>query len=635
MNEPPQGRPSPARRQRSPWAWIPSLYFAQGIPYVVVMTMAVILYKRLGVSNTDIALYTSWLYLPWVIKPLWSPVVEMFGSKRGWVLAMQLVIGAALGCVALSLPGPAFFKLTLGFFWLLAFSSATNDIAADGFYMLALDKHQQAWFVGVRSTFYRLAMIAGQGLLIMLAGAIESRTGLAPLELRLAAQPGAAAVAFPDPAAFAPGAASAGSPRLQATSATLTLDTAPRTSGEVKDLLARAREWNQSQGFTPRPESSAKPAAGAAASQPSWWQGQVVKPLGAFLREHFGPRSVSTNRSDVAGGVGAFLLTLSAMPEKDVVVNVTRESGDKGIKLLEGERFTFNATNWNRPMVVVVQLDPKNAQSAEAVFRASAGNIRLAWAITFYSLAGLFLALFAYHRFALPRPAADVPAGARPRRNPLAEFFGTFGAFFRKPMILRSLAFLLFYRLAEAQAVKMVSLFLLDAREAGGLGLSTSAVGFVYGTVGVASLTAGGLLGGFVAARQGLKFWLPFMVCAIHLPNLAFLYLSYALPDNLAVITGCIAVEQFGYGFGFAAYMIYMLYVAQGEHQTAHYALCTGFMALGMMIPGMVTGWIQETIGYQHFFIWVMLCTIPGFLVTALIRPDPEFGKKAASPAKA
>jgi len=622
----------PTTTRRSPWAWIPSLYFAQGIPYVVVMTMAVILYKRLGSSNTDIALYTSWLYLPWVIKPLWSPIVEMFGTKRRWVLTMQLLIGAALGCVALSLPGPAFFKVSLGFFWLLAFSSATNDIAADGFYMLALDKHQQAWFVGVRSTFYRLAMIAGQGLLIMLAGTIETHTGLTSLELQITARPGAAAVAFPDPAAAAPVAAQAGPLRLQASPTTLTLDTAPRTSGEVKDLLRRARQWNQAHGFTPAPESAAQPATSASATEPSWWHRTVAAPLTAALREHFGPSAVSSNRADAAGGVGAFLLTLSAAPDKDVVVNVTRESGDKGVKLLEGERFTFARTNWSQPMLIVVQLDPKNAQPAEAVFRARAGNIPLAWAITFYTLAGLFLALFAYHRFALPRPVADMSAASRPRRNPLTEFFGTFGAFFRKPMILRSLAFLLCYRLAEAQAVKMVSLFLLDAREAGGLGLSTSAVGFVYGTVGVAALTCGGLLGGFVAARQGLKFWLPFMVCAIHLPNLVFLYLAYALPDNLAAITACIAVEQFGYGFGFAAYMIYMLYLAQGEHQTAHYAICTGFMALGMMLPGMMTGWIQETIGYQHFFVWIIICTIPGFLVTALIRPDPEFGKK--TPAK-
>lgn len=613
--------------QRNAWAWIPSLYFAQGIPYVVVMTMSVVLYKRLGISNTDIALYTSWLYLPWVVKPLWSPIVEMLGTKRNWIVLMQLLIGAALGCVALSLPGPAFFKVTLGFFWLMAFSSATHDIAADGFYMLAMDKHQQAWFVGVRSTFYRLAMIAGQGLLIMLAGALETRTGLPALEMEMNARQEAAVTAFADPAALAPAAMQSGPIRLIATPDTLTLNTTPTTLDEAGELLRRATDWNQARGFTelPDPERETdEPASGT-----SWWQGAVAGPLTELLRKHFGPETAVTDGADEAGQVGAFLVTLSGPPEKDVVVNVGRQSGDRGMKLLEGDRFLLNATNWNQHMMVVVQLDPKNSAPTQALFLARAGNIPLAWAITFYTLSAMFLSFCLYHRFALPKPAADGPSAAGRQRNPVAEFLGTFGSFFRKPLILRALAFLLLYRLAESQLVKIASLFLLDARETGGLALSTAAVGFVYGTVGVAALTVGGLLGGFAAAKHGLRFWLPLMVCAINLPNLVYVYLSLTTPESFFIINVCVAIEQFGYGFGFAAYMIYMLYLAQGEHRTAHYAICTGFMALGMMIPGMFSGWLQETIGYQHFFFWVMLCTIPGFAVTALIKPDPGFGKKA------
>jgi PAT family beta-lactamase induction signal transducer AmpG len=298
------------------------------------------------------------------------------------------------------------------------------------------------------------------------------------------------------------------------------------------------------------------------------------------------------------------------------------------MKLLEGDRFTFNADNWNQHMMVVVQLDPKNQAPTEALFLARSGNIPLAWAVTFYTLAAMFLLFCLYHKFVLPRPATDGPKAAQRDRSGVVEFFDTFAAFFRKPMILRALGFLLLYRLAEAQLVKIASLFLLDARETGGLALSTAAVGFVYGTVGVAALTVGGLLGGFAAAKHGLRFWLPWMVCAINLPNLVYVYLSQTTPESFFIINVCVAIEQFGYGFGFAAYMIYMLYLAQGEHKTAHYALCTGFMAIGMMIPGMFSGWLQETIGYQNFFTWVMICTIPGFIVTYLIKPDPEFGKK-------
>lgn len=435
---------------RTPWFWVPSLYFAQGIPYVVVMTVSVVMYKRLGISNTDIALYTSWLYLPWVIKPLWSPVVEMFKTKRYWIVALQLVIGIALAGVAFTLPMSAFFRLTIGIFWLMAFASATHDIAADGFYMLALPQHQQAAFVGVRSTFYRFAMITGQGLLVMFAGSLEQY------------------------------------------------------------------------GF----------------------------------------------------------------------------------------------------------------------FSLEAGNIPMAWSVTFGVLSALFLTFFLYHTWMIPRPPDDRPSPPRPpagvqasgsERSRLQEFVDIFVLFFKKDRIGATLAFLLLYRFAEAQLVKLVSPFLLDVREKGGLGLSTTEVGFVYGTVGVIALTIGGLLGGYVVSRRGLRFWLWPMVLIIHLPDLAFVFLSQAQPSNFWIINAAVATEQFGYGFGFTAYMLYMILVAEGEHKTAHYAICTGFMALGMMLPGLFSGALQEAIGYQHFFLWVILSTIPGFIVASLVRIPEGFGRKMQS----
>jgi len=419
--------------KRNPWAWIPTLYFAEGIPYVVVMTVSVIMYKRFGISNTDIALYTSWLYLPWVIKPLWSPVVDMLRTKRFWIVTLQFIIGVALAMVALTIPLPAFFQYTIAVLWLMAFGSATHDIAADGFYMLGLTQHQQAAFVGVRSTFYRVAMITGQGVLVVLAGTIETRSG---------------------------------------------------------------------------------------------------------------------------------------------------------------------------------------------------GNIRLAWSVTFFVLAALFLTAFVYHKFVLPRPASDKPASRNAAMGPVEEFFHIFALFFKKKNIVATLAFLLLYRFAEAQLVKLVSPFLLDPRMKGGLGLTTSEVGLVYGTVGVISLTLGGILGGWVVSKKGLKFWLWIMVCVIHLPDAMFVYLSQVQPNSLVLINMAVAIEQFGYGFGFTAYMLYMISVAEGEHKTAHYAICTGFMALGMMLPGMFSGALQDWIGYRSFFLWVILSTIPGFIVAALVKVDPEFGKK-------
>lgn len=419
-----------ATDQKSPWPWVPSLYFAQAIPYVVVMILAGTMYKNFGFSNDDIAYYTSWLYLPWVIKPLWSPLIELFRTKRLWIVALQLIIGATLALVAFTTPLPRFFQASLAVFWLMAFSSATHDIAADGFYMLGLPQHQQAALVGVRSTFYRFGMIASQGGLVYLAG------------------------------------------RLMENGAT--------------------------------------------------------------------PQS--------------------------------------------------------------------------------------AWAVVMAILSGLFFLLGAYHLWMLPRPPQDGPTARG--ASPLREFAATFAAFFKKKDIGTILAFLLLFRLGEAQLLKMATPFMLDPPLKGGLGLSTAQVGLAYGTFGVIALTLGGLLGGYVISRFGLKRCLWIMVLAVHLPDLVFVYLATALPTHIVLVTAAISLEQFGYGFGFAAYMLYMIMVADGAHKTAHYAICTGFMALGMMLPGMVSGRIQQYLGYQHFFVWVCVATIPAFVLTARLKIDPAFGKK-------
>ncbi|MBL8310742.1 MAG: MFS transporter [Burkholderiales bacterium] len=396
------------------------------------MTLSVVMYKNLGVSNTDIALYTSWLYLPFVIKPLWSPLVDMLRTKRWWIVTLELVIGAAFAMVAMTLPLSDFFRWSLAVFWLLAFSAATHDIASDGFYMLGLDQHRQAAYVGIRSTFFRLSMITGQGGLVYLAG--------------------------------------------------------------------KFGEWS----------------------------------------------------GDAARG----------------------------------------------------------------------------WIIVFFALSVLFTTLFVWHGLMLPRPANDRGNVEEGGIGP--TFVRVFAAFLQKREIWTILAFLLLYRFAESQLVKIAPVFLLDKVDKGGLGLSTASVGVVYGTVGVIALTVGGLLSSWFVARHGMKRWLWPMALAINVPNAVYVYLAMAQPDNIWLIGTLVAIEQFGYGFGFTGYVLFMIMTATGKHQTAHYALCTGFMALGMMLPGMPSGWLQTQIGYSNFFIWVCIATLPSFLVTALIRVDPSFGVKKA-----
>jgi len=643
MSEPkPEAKPTtpPPTAQRSPWFWVPSLYFSQGIPYVIVMTMSVVMYKRLGISNTDIALYTSWLYLPWVIKPLWSPFVDITKTKRFWVVAMQFLVSLGLALVAFSVQGSAFFKWSLFLFWIMAFASATHDIAADGFYMLSLTKHEQAWWVGLRSTFYRTAMIVGSGLLVVLAGVLESKHGLPPVEIPVAAKTAAATVSAWDPASVQMP-ASEGELRLVVKPASLDIALTARTVEEAKVVINQAKAWNRQHGLI----AEDKPAVAKTADvggEKSWWNEQVSGPLGNFLQRKF-PKEVMTNAlpAAAAGNVGVVYFALSKAPPEGqgIAVNFGRKprgieyigfgKGDKSFSLVEGDRFVFNSTNWNQPAMAVIQLDPKLKSDTGVTFLTSSGNIPLAWSITLFVVAALFLAFSIWHSLMLPRPAADGPTATG--KSFLAGFSSTLGSFFQKPGVLMAMAFILLYRFDEAQLVKIISPFLLDTREAGGLGLATSQVGLAYGTFGILALTCGGLLGGFLAAKHGLKKMMPIMVASMYLPKLAFIFLSYTQPYNFLVTCGAVAVEQFGYGFGFTAFMLYMLYFADGPHKTAHYAICTGFMAMGMMIPGMWSGWIADLVGYRHFFVWVICSAVPGFAIAMLLyrKVDPNFGKKA------
>ncbi|MEN8202164.1 MAG: MFS transporter [Bacteroidota bacterium] len=591
----PESKQGAELKNSRPWLWVPSLYFAEGIPYVLVMTLSVIFYKRMGISNADIALYTSWLYLPWVIKPLWGPVVDILRTKRFWILIMQLCIGAGLAGVALTIPVARFFQFTLAFFWLLAFSSATHDIAADGFYMLGLSKGDQAFFVGIRSTFYRLAMLTGQGLLVILAGFFEAKTGLPPVELDVVAVEGQTSFRF-DPESISIQAGEGDMYFLTPEEIRIGLQGIAET--DAAEYVNEVNAWNSSHGFYPAEDAQELVSGG----------------------------------EELTGNMAYTWFKLSRKPEEgeNIVLNFSFDKGDKSISLARSYRFEFNEQNWNVPAFAVVKLDPKLKKTSSATFSGLSGNIRFAWTMVFAIIAVVFIGFNIYHRFALPRPLAD-QSNRSSEGSFLKEFLTTFADFFRKKNIGVILLFLLVYRLGESQLVKLASPFLLDSREADGLGLTTGDLGLIYGTIGIIALSLGGIIGGIAASRKGLKFWLWWMVAAMNLPNLVYVFLSYVMPSSLWVVGASVAVEQFGYGFGFTAYMLYMIYVSEGKHKTAHFAITTGFMALGMMIPGMISGKLQELIGYQHFFIWVMICAIPSIAVIPFVKVDPGFGKKEST----
>lgn len=422
-------------KKTSPWGWVPTLYFAEGLPNVLVTGLAAVMYMQMGLTDAQLGLYTGWLSLPWVIKPLWSPFIDLLKTKRWWVLTMQLLIGASLAGIAFTLPTALWFQASMALLFIIAFASATHDISADGFYMIELDEHEQAMFVGIRNTFYRLAIIFGNGILVSVAGMLQ------------------------------------------------------------------------------------------------------------------------------------------------------------------------------------------------VMFR---NRIAFTWSLIFYGLAGIFIALWLYHGLRMPRPDAD-----RQRDSSIAEVWAglktMIPTFFTKLPLrgtIIAMLFLLFYRFPEALLNTMTKTFLMRPNSSGGLALSPQEYGLANGTIGLVGLLLGGIVGGILVSRDGMKRWLWPMVCAITLPDIVYIILSYTLISNIAVISTCLFIEQFGYGLGFTVLTLYMLYYSQGKYKTAHYAICTGISYLGLMLPGMVSGYIKDAVGYQMFFIIVMASCIITFLVTAFLKIDPEFGKK-------
>ena len=421
-----------SERKINPWAWIPSLYFIEGLPNVIVSVLAVIIFSKMGMSDAESTFYASVIYLPYFIKPLWSPFIDIFKKKRWWIVTLQMVLG--IGCALLAVLFTSSFLISAAMvvFILMAFASATHDIAADGFYILALDSNKQSVFVGIRSAFYRLAVLFGKGAVVILAGLLEEYIG----------------------------------------------------------------------------------------------------------------------------------------------------------------------------------------------------DVPKAWQITFFVVAILFFCASLFHSAVLPHPDDDRGEKHRTPAEIGREFIGTFISFFRKPGIIVAMLFILFYRFPEALIEKVMQLFMLAPHSEGGLEMTTAQLGMTYGLWGAISLVAGGIIGGLAISVYGLKKMLKPMAISMSLTCIVFLILSSLDSPSLYLINFCVIIEQFGYGFGFSAYMLYLLYFAKGNSSTSHYAICTGFMALGLMFPGFFAGYIKDIIGYQSFFLLTIISCVITLLVASLVKVDAQFGKK-------
>jgi len=417
-----------------PARWVPTLYFAEGVPFFAVALIAGILYKRLGLRNDVITFYTSLLLLPWSLKPLWSPLIEMFKTKKFFVVALELAGGLSLALVALCLPLPGYFGYTLALLAVVAFCSSTHDIAADGLYIASLSPKEQAAYTGWQGGFYNAARFFSQGGLIILAGYLELRVGV--------------------------------------------------------------------------------------------------------------PR---------------------------------------------------------------------------------------AWMAIFVAMGLILMALSIYHAQVLPS------GGAERRSESIREMAATFKevvvSFLKKPNIYLLLLFIVLYRAGEGQVVKIGPLYHVDKRVAGGLGLTTDQFGTIYGTFGTLAFVAGSILGGYFTSWLGLRRALLPLVCAMNFPNLAYVYLSTALPTSHLAVTAALSVEMFGYGFGFVGVILLMMQeIAPGKYQTAHYAFANSLMNLGLLIPGTVSGKIQLAVGYRNFFVWVLLSSIPALILSRLIPIRGGASSPAVSP---
>lgn len=419
-------------RKINPWAWIPSLYFIETLPNMIASTLSKAFYSDMGISGGDVALYASIIYIPYFVKPLWSPFIDIFKRKRWWIVSMQMLLAIICAAIALLITSSHFVALTIGAFTLVSFVSATHDIAADGFYILALDSYTQSFFVGIRSTFSRLAMLFCSGALVAFAGVLETK--------------------------------------------------------------------------------------------------------------------------------------------------------------LE--------------------------------------NTTLSWMIIFGICAVILLIAALYHKFILPKPASDHGEKHLNAGQIGKEFAGAFITFFKKPGIIVALFFILFYRFPEALLDMMKIQFIKDPTAVGGLGLDNVQLGVINGIYGTVGIILGGIIGGFAMSHYGLKKMLKPMALSMSVTCAGFLLLSSLGSPSMLMIKSCIFIEQFGYGFGFSAYMLYLLYFSRGESSTSHYAICTGFMALTIFLAGTCSGMIVNAIGYHNFFIFTMFCCILTIAAAFMVKVDSRFGKK-------
>lgn len=581
----------------SAWFWIPTLYIAEAISFIIITSVSVIMYQSLEVSNSEIIFYTSLLYLPWLIKPFWSPLIDAIGTKRDWILFTQVLLAISFIVIAFLIQLPDYFQFTIIALWIVSFIAATHDIAVDGFYLVALKESDQSFFIGIRNSFYKIALISTATLVLLFSNQIEKIFSVSPAEFKVVANPNK----FFEETIKVDSLTIKQKPgplKLVSSTSYLEISTKPKTKDQVVFYANFARNMNMMNGFVPQ---------------------SIVLPDTSML-------------NDLVGNIGIIKFHLSKKPgEKDeYVISLKFVDGDHKFKVIEGNTLKFTSLNWNKPAFAVIQIDSNVTNKTIATFSAGVEKFSFGWTITFGFLSLIFLLLFVFHKFILPYPSNDEALIEKKNTTVGKEFFRSFARYFEKKKIILIILFFILYLFGHSQITKVLPQFLTDDKIIGGLYLQNYIVKIIKG-ISTITFALGSLIAGFIIYKKGLKYLMIIFTLMMNISLAVYIYLSWFLPNNFWIVTSLIGFENLCYGFGFSLILMYILNVSEGNYPSSHFAISFGFMSLGILLSEFSSLIIKDSFGYKYFFIWVLISTIPSFILVKLIPIEYNFGKKKIS----
>ncbi len=576
------------------WFWIPTLYIAEAMAFIIITSVSVIMYQELEISNSEIILFTSLLYLPWLVKPFWSPLVDAIGTKRNWILIMQLLLAVSFFVIAFLIQLPDFFQFTIIALWIVSFIASTHDIAVDGFYLVAMKESHQSFFIGLRNSFYKIALISTATLVLLFASQIEKFFSVSPAEFKVVANPNK----FFEETIKVDSLTIKEKPgplKLISSTSYLEISTKPKTKDQVVFYTNFAKNMNIMNGFVPQ---------------------SIVLPDTSTI-------------NDLVGNIGILKLHLSKKPDDQEEFNIALKfvEGENKFKVIEGNSLKFTALNWNKPAFVVIQIDSTVTSKTVGTFSAGVNKFSYGWTITFVFLSFIFLLLFIFHKFILPYPPKDESLIERKNTSVGKEFFRSFARYFEKKKIIVIILFFILYLFGHSQTAKILPKFLTDDKIIGGLSLQNYLVRIIKG-ISTIAFALGSLIAGFMIYKRGLKSLLMFFTLMMNISLAVFIYLAWVQTNNFWVVSSLIAFENLCYGFGFALIIMYMLNISKGDYPASHFSISFGFMSLGILLFELSSLIIKDALGYKYFFGWVLISTIPSFILVKLIPIEYGIGKK-------